>query len=460
MTKGTGPAGRIGWREIAATALPLYLTMLAASAGGLVDTALLGNHSTVTLAAFAVAMAVFSPATATVAGALRGVMPFVTACREQPQRLLSVARSGTWLAVVVGALAAVAVAAVPLIGEATGVPRAALHELGIFPVLLAGSVLAVAVGSSATSVLVALGHSRLVMRAGLLGTAASVTLSVLLVGGPGPLPSHGLAGAGVAMLTSSVISAVAAQLGLRHSTVLAGRSLRPGKPDVKQVWKLGAVGIPLAGTVLVKFAVLGVLTFAAARTGTDGAAVHSVGITLVNLVFTAAVAVGQATIPLISDHAEQRDSASVRRGVRAGTGLALAVTGSIAGALIVLSPWVVPLFTADTQVRPRITDLLPLVLAVVVTDALQAVVGFGLIGLKRTVPSFVSTFLCYGVLAAVAAPVAAAGGLAALWTALALANFLQSVGKAYSFRRHSAFTEDGALPAGAGLRSRRPAPPG
>ncbi|MGC4998221.1 MATE family efflux transporter [Streptomyces sp. DT195] len=229
---------------------------------------------------------------------------------------------------------------------------------------------------------------------------------------------------------------------------------------MKQVWKLGAVGIPLAGTVLVKFAVLGVLTFAAARTGTDGAAVHSVGITLVNLVFTAAVAVGQATIPLISDHAEQRDSASVRRGVRAGTGLALAVTGSIAGALIVLSPWVVPLFTADTQVRPRITDLLPLVLAVVVTDALQAVVGFGLIGLKRTVPSFVSTFLCYGVLAAVAAPVAAAGGLSALWTALALANFLQAVGKAYSFRRHSAFTEDGALPAGAGLRSRRPAPPG
>ncbi|WP_244335588.1 MATE family efflux transporter [Streptomyces seoulensis] len=460
MTKGPGPAESVGWRGIAAAALPLYLAMLAASAGALVDTALLGNHSTATLAAFAVAMAVFSPATATVAGALRGVMPFVTACREQPERLLSVVRGGTWLAVVVGSLAAAAVAAVPLIGEATGVPRAALDELGIFPVLLAGSVLAVAVGSSATSVLVALGHSKLVMRAGFLGTAASVTLSVLLVGGPGPLPSHGLTGAGVAMLTSSVISAVAAQLALRHATVLTGSSLRPGRPDVKRVWKLGAVGIPLAVTVLVKFAVLGVLTFAAARTGTDSAAVHSVGITLVNLVFTAAVAVGQATVPLVSDHAEKRDSASVRRGVRAGTGLALAVTGAVAGALIVLSRWVVPLFTADAEVRPRITDLLPLVLAVVVTDALQAVVGFGLIGLKRTVPSFVSTFLCYGVLAAVAVPVARARGLAALWTALALANFLQAAGKAYSFRRHSAFTEDGTVPDGAALRSRRPAPPG
>ena len=92
--------------------------------------------------------------------------------------------------------------------------------------------------------------------------------------------------------------------------------------------------------------------------------------------------------------------------------------------------------------RQQITDLLPLVLAVVVTDALQAVVGFGLIGLKRTMPSFVATFVCYGALAAVAAPVTAAGGLGALWTALALANLAQAVAKAHSFRRHSAFTEN------------------
>ncbi|MFE9923051.1 MATE family efflux transporter [Streptomyces sp. NPDC005774] len=442
ISKGTGPAGRSTWFGIAAAALPLYLTMIAASAGALVDTALLGNHSTATLAAFAVAMAVFSPATATVAGALRGVMPFVTPRKGDPDRLLSVVRSGMWLAITVGAIAAAAVASVPLIGQAAGVPRIVLDQLGIFPFLLAGSVLAIAVSSSATSVLVALGHSKLVMQAGLLGTAASATLSVLLVGGPGPLPGYGLTGAGVAMLASSMISACLNQVALRRSTVLIGRSLYPGRPNVKQVWTLGAVGIPLAGTVLVKFAVLGVLTFAAARIGTNSAAVHSVGISLVNLIFTAAVAVGQATIPLISDYAEKHDRVSIRRSVRAGTWLALAVVGFIAATVMVLSSWVVPLFTQDADVRPQITDLLPLVLAVVVTDALQAVVGFGLIGLKRTVPSFVSTFICYGVLAAVAAPVATAGGLAALWTALALANLLQAVSKAYSFYRHSTFTEN------------------
>ncbi|MET7297226.1 MATE family efflux transporter [Streptomyces griseoloalbus] len=441
LSKGTGPTKRSTWIGIATTALPLYLTMIAASAGALVDTALLGNHATATLAAFAIAMAVFSPATATVAGALRGVMPFITPSKEDPDRLLPVVRSGTWLAITVGAIAAAAVAAVPLIGQVAGVPRTTLHQLGIFPLLLAGSVLAIAMSSSATSVLVALGHSKSVMRAGLLGTAASTTLSVLLVGGPGPLPSHGLTGAGVAMLASSVISACANQAAIRRSTVLKGQSLYPGRPDVKQVWALGTVGIPLAGTVLVKFAVLGVLTFAVARIGTDSTAVHSIGISLVNLIFTAAVAVGQATIPLISDYARTYDGTGIRRSVRAGTWLALSVVGLIAASVIVLSSWVVPLFTQDVDVRPQVTDLLPLVLAVVLTDALQAVVGFGLIGLKRTVPSFVATSVCYGVLAAVAVPVATSGGLAALWTALALANLLQATSKAYSFYRHSTFTD-------------------
>jgi len=183
INMGTRPAGRSTWFRIAAAALPLYLTMIAASAGALVDTALLGNHATVTLAAFAVAMAVFSPATATVAGALRGVMPFVTPSKEDPERLLPVVRSASWLAITVGAIAAAAVASVPLIGHAAGVPRTILYQLGIFPFLLAGSVLAIAVSSSATSVLVALGRSKSVMRAGLLGTPASTTLSTHEEGG-------------------------------------------------------------------------------------------------------------------------------------------------------------------------------------------------------------------------------------------------------------------------------------
>ncbi|UXX96204.1 hypothetical protein N7U49_38370 [Streptomyces sp. AD2-2] len=93
---------RTAFMTIARAAAPLYVTTLAASAGSLVDTALLGRHATVSLAAFAVTIAVFSPATATVAGALRGVMPFVTPHRDDPEGLLPLVRSGMWLAFAVG----------------------------------------------------------------------------------------------------------------------------------------------------------------------------------------------------------------------------------------------------------------------------------------------------------------------------------------------------------------------
>ncbi|XMA39879.1 hypothetical protein O1157_33665 [Streptomyces albogriseolus] len=131
--EGRGSAGRGTWAGVAATALPLYLSMISASAAALVDTALLGNHSTATLAAFAVAMAVFSPATAMVAGALRGVMPFVTPSKEEPGRLVSVVRSGMWLAVAAGALGAAAVVSVPVIGDVAGVPGPPCGSWGSSP---------------------------------------------------------------------------------------------------------------------------------------------------------------------------------------------------------------------------------------------------------------------------------------------------------------------------------------
>jgi multidrug resistance protein, MATE family len=81
---------------------------------------------------------------------------------------------------------------------------------------------------------------------------------------------------------------------------------------------------------------------------------------------------------------------------------------------------------------------LPLVFAVVVTDSLQSVAGFGMAGLRNTVPSLVSTAIFFGLLCLVAVPVADAGGFAGLWTALICANSLQAVSKGLLFRWQSA----------------------
>ncbi|WP_069811186.1 MATE family efflux transporter [Streptomyces sp. TP-A0874] len=424
--------------EIAQSALPLYLTMIAASTGSLVDTALLGHHSTDSLAALTVTLAVFSPATATVSGALRGLIPFVSGkAAGGPEGILPAVRNGMWLAVVVGGLGGAAVASVPLVAALGGVPESTRSQLGALPILLALAVVASAWSSAAGAVLIGLGRGRLVMRAGLSGTAVAVGLSPVLVAGLGPAPRLGLTGAGVAMLASCLVSAVLAQSALRRRTVLAGHSLRLGRPNLPEALRLARVGIPLAGTVLVKFAVLGVLAFAAARIGTAEAAVQSICVSLSNLIFTAAVAVGQATVPPVAAAAEEGDVVAVRRSVLAGAAVALSAVAVLGTTAVLLRSEVFTVFTSDSEVRGRAVALLPLVLTVVVADALQAVSGFGLIGIKRTLPSLLSFTCCYGALALVAVPAGSAGGLPGLWTALACANLLLVAGQSIAFHVNS-----------------------
>ena len=286
------------------------------------------------------------------------------------------------------------------------------------------------------------------MQVGLLGTGVAVVLSVALVRGVGPVPSLGLTGAGISMLGATAVERFAAQVALRRTDALADLPLTPGRPDLQRIVQQAKVGIPLAGTVLAKFAVMGVLTFAAARLGTRSVAVQSVCVALSNLLYTVAVAIGQATVPLVAGHIRADDQVRARRTVTSGLAVALAAVAVLGTALVLLHRQIIPVFSSDPSVRAATVSLLPVLLAAVVTDALQAVAGFGLVGLKRTIPSLLSTLLWFGLLGLSAIPVADHGGLVALWLALTAANLLQAVTKFAAFRRHSAPALSGARPAG------------
>ncbi|BCL17240.1 hypothetical protein GCM10017556_49790 [Micromonospora sagamiensis] len=418
-------------------AAPLYLSMIAASIGSTVVTAALGRSGTTALAAFALAGAVYFPVTAAVTGAVRGVLPFVSSAAGDRAGVLRVVRDGTWLAVAVGVPGAVAVCGVPLLARAGGVPAGTVAALGVFPLLLAGAVLLGSVGAMASSSLVGLGRTRMVMWSGLVAAGCAAGLSALLVAGVGPLPALGLSGAGFGMLVANLAACVMNLRGLRSALAvpLAGPAL--ARPDPRRVRELARVGIPMAGTVLVKFGVLGVLAFAAARVSAPAAAAHGIATSLVGLLFTAAVAVGQAGVPLVSGRASAGDLPGVRRGVRAGLMVATGTVGTLCVLLVALRPVVLPVFTDDPDVRAVLTGLLPVVALAVLGDGLQAVLGFGLTGLRRTTPSFVVFAAIYGLLAVVALPVASVGGVVGLWTALVVANTLVAVGQGTAFLRVS-----------------------
>ncbi|GAA0946565.1 MATE family efflux transporter [Nonomuraea longicatena] len=408
-------------------AVPLFLSMASGMVGSLVVAGVLGRHATVTLAAFAVMTAVLTPAAGAVAGALRGLMPFVAPHKDEPVRALPVLRDARWLALLVGLAGALAVLAVPPVGRLAGVPGAVVDELGLLPYLLALDLLVIAANGGANTVLIALGRNRQVLWSSLANTSVVITLSVLLV------PRWGLDGMGVAWLGAGLAGVLVSETCLRR---VLGRPVGHARPRWKEIAGLARVSLPLAGTVLVKFGGLGVATFAAALTTVAEAAAHSVLGTLTGFTFLASLAVAQAALP---EMARAGGVAELRRVARTAALLAVAASSLGGLALLLAGDVLVPLFSADPAVQAGVLAVVPLMLLASTIDAAQAVQGFGLVALKRSGASLRYFAAGYGLLALAAVPVARTWGIAGLWTALAAVNLLLLVLQGTGFRRYSAW---------------------
>ncbi|PZG07624.1 MATE family efflux transporter [Nonomuraea aridisoli] len=412
--------------DLLRAAVPLFLAMIAGTVGSLVVTSVLGHHDTVTLAAFALVTAVLNPASAAVQGALRGLGPFVAPYRDDPGAAVPVVRDARWLSMVAGTFGALAVLSVPLLAGATGVPGEVVREMGALPWFLAVYLLVFASTGGTSTILVALGRPRNVLWPTLVYAVGLGGLSALLV------PSLGLTGVGIAWAVSGVVAAAVAAGLLRRAL---GRPVGQARPRVREIATLARVSVPLAGTVLIKFGVLAVVTFAAGSTGARDTAAHAVLTTLTGLVMMVGLSVAQVSVPEV---ARATDPAGARRAGRTAALLAVMGTLVVAGLLLAFGQPLVGLFTADPAVLSRVLGLLPLMLLASVLDAAQAVRGFGLTALKRSSASLLFFAIGYGLLVVAAVPVARTWGITGLWTAMAVANGLLLVLQGAGFHRHSA----------------------
>ncbi|MEQ4717419.1 MATE family efflux transporter [Nonomuraea sp. B19D2] len=408
------------------TAVPLFLAMIAGTVGSLVVTSVLGKHDTVTLAAFAVVTAVLNPAGAAVQGALRGLGPFIAPYRDDPAGAVPIVRDARWLSLATGAAGALAVICVPLLASVTGVPGEVVREMGLLPYLLAVQLLVFASTGGSSTILIALGRSRSVLWPTLVSGMLLSVLTVALV------PPLGLDGVGLAWVIAGMAAAGVATYSVRRAL---GRAVGQARPRVGEIVKLAKVSIPLAGTVLIKFGVLGVVTFAASTTNTRDTAAHAVLTTLTGFIMLASLSIAQAAVP---DVARACDAAEARRANRSAALLAIAGTLVGAGLLLGFGDRLLVLFSDDAAVRDRVLSLLPLMLLSSVLDGAQAVQGTGLTALKRSASSLGYFAIGYGLLVVAAVPVARTWGITGLWVAVTVANGLLVVLQGTGFHRHSA----------------------
>ncbi len=225
-----------------------------------------------------------------------------------------------------------------------------LHDALAYSNMVFAGAIVVWIANTLSSVLRGTGNM-LVPALGLIGAAVvHLPLSAALVLGLGPMPKLGIAGAGVAYVTTFGIAALA----MAASVFRRSSALRPGAGDFRLEWRVfrdilrvGGVSVLSAlQTVLTTV----ILTGFVGRYGAAALAGYGVGLRLELLQIPLVFAVGQALVVLVGTHVGAGRPARAKRIAWIGAALAASISLAI-GATVALVPqaWV-SLFSADPGV--------------------------------------------------------------------------------------------------------------
>ncbi len=334
-------------REMLRLAVPAFAALVSEPLFLLADTAVVGHLGTTPLAALAVA--------ATVVQTVVGLCVFLAygTTAIVGRRLgagdlrgaIGDGLAGTWLALLIGAVLAVLLAATS--GVLPGlfpVPDDVADQAGTYLLLAAPGIPAMLVVLAATGVLRGLQDTRTPLVVLVAANIANVALNVGLVYGVG----MGLAG--------SALGTTLAQLGAATAMVAvvvrgARRHRAPLRPHPAGVLRAARLGVALFVRTLTLRAVLVLATAVASTMPAASLAAQQIAVTVVSALAFGLDAIAIAAQAIVGRRLGAGEVDATRRTTRRMLGWGLA-TGGIAGvALLAVSPWLAWLFTSDPAVR-------------------------------------------------------------------------------------------------------------
>jgi putative MATE family efflux protein len=368
-TTAGGPGPGVN-REILRLAVPAFLALVAEPLFLLADSAIVGHLGTTQLAALGIAASVLGTlvslciflAYGTTASVARRVGAGDTA------GALHQGVDGIWLAVLIGVL--VTVVTVPFTGTIVGWFGASDQVSGFATTYLRLALLGATpllVMLAATGVLRGLQDTRTPLAVAVAGNAVNVLLNLVLVYGVSGIVSPlGIAGSALGTLVAQLASATA----LGWVVVRGARRAHvPLVPDRAGIRAAARAGVPLLLRTLTLRISLLVMTYGAARLGSDDLAAMQLAMTIWTFLAFVLDAIAIAAQAITGRYLGAGDVAGTRavtdRMVRWGL-----VSGVVTGLLLaVLAPFLGPLFTPDPAVHAL------LVPALVIAACAQPVAG-------------------------------------------------------------------------------------
>jgi len=396
-------------RGILTLGWPMFVSQLAVMAHGIIDTAMAGHLSARDLAAVAIGSSVYYMVYVGLMGALQAISP-VAAQHFGAGRLHAVGdtwRQGQWMAILLFAPAALALAMPQPLLSLTGAPVETIDQSTIYLKLIALGLPAALWFRAFTTFNAAVSRPGVVMVINLLGPVLKVPLNLLFMHGTTltetiglpAVPALGGAGCG---LSTAVIAWASAGIGwtLLHRDPFYRRfSLRGiGRPQAAALRELIRLGLPIGGTYLIDVSAFNLMTLLVARLGNDITAGHAIASNLAAVIFMLPLSLGNATCVLAAQRLGAEDPAGARRTAWSGVWLVASLAVLTASLLWLLREPIARAYSSDAAVWGVAMPLLGLVALYHLFDAMQCVLAFALRAWRVTVaPMLVFAVALWGV---------------------------------------------------------------
>ncbi len=405
---------------------------------GLVDTAILGRYDREALGGGGVGNSLVFGISCVGMGIMMGLDALVPqalgAGRRGDARYLL--HDGIRLALWVGLVLSLLVAASPLLLPVVGVKSAVAHQAELYVWTRAFGVMAFLLQVTLRSFLQAHGVTRPLIWAVIVGNLINAAGDWLLVFGVPSLgvPAMGVVGAALATILVQIVTVIVYAIATRAVLAELPMVARPPRATTK-ILRLGLpIGLQL-GAEVGAFAGVAVLAATMSEVAVAG---HQVAINLASFTFSISVGIGAAAAVRVGHAVGAGDHRLARRRGVIGLGMGAVVMSIGALAFLVFPAELARLFTDDPIVVEAAVPMLQVAAVFQLSDGAQAIASGALRGAGDTRVPFVANVIGYYVVGLAVALVAAFHldqGAVGLWWGLSAGLTATAIGLCARFAR-------------------------
>ena len=383
-------------RAIFKQSWPIMISQWASMAFGVLDTAMTGHASPTDLATLALAISIYISVYIGLMGVMHALIPIMAQLvgAGEFKRVGHVWGQGIWVALALSVLGATVMMFPDVWLSFSGDISPAVREsMNSYLIALSFALPAGLMFRTVYALANAVSRPKLVMAINLSGIVLKVFFNWLLIFGNWGLPAMGATGAGIATAIVLWINLGMGLLVITRTPFYKQFNLMVSLPDLKILWSILRLGIPMGGSYLVEVCAFTFMTLLVAQEGIAVVGGHQIMANLAALAYMMPMSIGVATAALSAQMIGAQQMHQAHR--TSMMGLLIGLAGAVATAILLFSgrDLIVAAYTNNPEVAVGALSLLALLPFFHIVDAMQCINSYLLRAHKvAMIPMLLQTF--------------------------------------------------------------------